>query len=72
MFIIKLALLTCAFYLIICVVLELALFAAGYFGWIGMVMVKGWLPSCLIFGTVWLISFYCAGRLSMIFLGRIP
>jgi len=58
----KLALLTCAFDLMIVAVLDLAVFVAGYFGWIRMIGAKGW-PLFLWFGTIWLISFHFALRI---------
>jgi len=53
------------FYLAICLIIELAIFVAGYYGWFGFLAIKGWLPAFLLFGTIWIIAFYCAARISM-------
>ena len=65
MFFLPIALLTCAFYLAICAILDLAIFVAGYFGWLGMIGAKGWTPFLIFFGSIWLVSFYGSMKLFM-------
>ena len=62
MMIMKLSLLTCAFYLGICGILELAIFIAIRFRWANMIGAKG-IGMFAVFGTIWLISFYAAARI---------
>lgn len=64
MFFFKMALITCAFYLAIVAFLDLALFLAFYFGRLGMFAIRGW-PLFVLFGIIWLISFWAAGRIEM-------
>jgi hypothetical protein len=64
MIIAKLGVLTCLFYLAICVVLDLLILVWARFGPQGMFMVKGW-PVYLLFGGIWFCSFYSASRILM-------
>jgi hypothetical protein len=55
------ALLTCLFYLTICVIIDLAIAAVGYLGWVGAIGIGGWQLRAL-FGIVWYVSLVSAFR----------
>ena len=64
MFILKLALITCAFYLAVAILMEAVLLVlAKVLGGLGVFMPRlGWI---VIFGSVWLASFLLAWRIVM-------
>ena len=62
MWITKLALLTCAFYLVLCGIIELMILMALRLRWASMIGFQG-IGLFLVFGVVWLVSFYLAVRI---------
>ena len=65
MFAFKLGLLTCAFYLAICAIIDLAISLTLRFSKVSFIGLRGWPGFLVLFGSIWLVSFYCAARIFM-------
>ena len=65
MFVFKLGLLTCVFYLAICAIIDLAISLTLRFCKASFIGLRGWPGFLVLFGSIWLMSFYCAGRIFM-------
>ena len=65
MFIFKLGLLTCPFYLGICALIDLVIFLLMRFGKVGLIGIRGWSGFLVVFGSIWPVSLYCSVRIFM-------